>query len=299
MTVRDLIKRGLISPPGFLADNIQYETLMGSVAYGVANNISDCDVYGFCIPPKDMIFPHLCGEILGFGRQIKRFDQYQEHHIQDKDAGKEYDLAIYSIVKYFKLCMENNPNMIDSLFTPYSCVLYSTRIGDMVRENRRMFLHKGAWHKFKGYAYSQLHKMRTKNPQAGSKRAAIRAHFGFDVKHAYHVVRLLGEIEQILNEGDLDLQRNREHLKAIRKGEVTEEDIRQWASEKERQLEAVYSSSKLPHGPDEPRLKRLLLHCLEEHYGCLKNAVVDEDQAVHALRQVRDVVEANRKLLDN
>ena len=29
----------------------------------------------------------------------------------------------------------------------------------MIRDARRLFLHKGAWWKFKGYAYSQLHKM--------------------------------------------------------------------------------------------------------------------------------------------
>jgi hypothetical protein len=30
------------------------------------------------------------------------------------------------------------------------------------------------------------------------------------VKFAYHVVRLIGEVEQILTEGDIDLRRNRE-----------------------------------------------------------------------------------------
>ena len=29
-------------------------------------------------------------------------------------------------------------------------------VGNLVREKRKLFLHKGAWPKFKGYAYSQL-----------------------------------------------------------------------------------------------------------------------------------------------
>lgn len=297
-TVQQLTKRGLISPPGFLPANVHYETLMGSVAYGVAGDASDSDVYGFCIPPKDWIFPHLRGEIPGFGRQVKRFEQYQQHHIDDKEARKQYDITIYSIVKFFSLCMENNPNMVDSLFTPQFCVLHITEVGGLVRENRRLFLHKGSWHKFKGYAYSQLHKMRTKDPEPGSKRAAIREEHGFDVKFAYHVVRLLSEVEQILTEGDLDLQRNREHLKAIRRGEVPEEEIRRWAADKEKQLEQVYTDSELPHSPDETKIKNLLLHCLEAHYGSLDNAVVAEDATVRALRQIRDVIEANRKLID-
>ncbi|MBU0958451.1 MAG: nucleotidyltransferase domain-containing protein, partial [Nanoarchaeota archaeon] len=62
-------KRGLINPPKHVTDGIQYEVLMGSQAYGVASAISDMDIYGFSIPKKEMLFPHLKGEIQGFGRQ--------------------------------------------------------------------------------------------------------------------------------------------------------------------------------------------------------------------------------------
>jgi len=124
--------------------------------------MSDVDVYGFCIPFKDMIFPHLKGIIPGFGRQIQRFEQYQKHHIDDVAFRKQYDVTIYSIIKYFQLCMENNPNMIDSLFTPQRCILYSSPIGNLVRENRKLFLHKGGFYKTKGYAYAQLSKLKSK-----------------------------------------------------------------------------------------------------------------------------------------
>ena len=76
---------------------------------------------------------------------------------------QEYDITIYSIVKYFQLAMENNPNIIDSLFTPANCVTHSTQIGNMVRENKELFLHKGSFHKFKGYAFSTLNKLRNRN----------------------------------------------------------------------------------------------------------------------------------------
>ena len=136
---------------------------MGSVAYGVSSDTSDVDVYGWAIPPRDDLFPHLRGEVLGFGSPRPRFEQYQEHHIQDQDAlaghDRTYNVTIYGIVKFFNLAMENNPNVIDSLFTPVNCVLHSTKVGKLVRENRRLFLHKGAWPKFKGYAYTQLHKL--------------------------------------------------------------------------------------------------------------------------------------------
>lgn len=298
-TIQQLADKGLISPPRFLPANVHYETIMGSMAYGVSSDSSDMDIYGFCIPPKDMIFPHLAGEIPGFGTQKKRFEQYQIHHVFDRDAlaghGRTYDLQIFNIVKYFQLAMENNPNMIDSLFTPQTCVLHITRIGNMVREQRHIFLHKGAWQKFKGYAYSQLHKMTTKNPQG--KRKEIRDEYGYDVKYAYNLVRLLYEVEQILLEGDIDLQRPREHLKAIRRGEVSEADVRQWAADKEKHLEKSYLESNLPVQPDEAKIKALLLHCLEEHYGSLEKCIVEPDAARAALREIQETLDRNRRLL--
>src|SRR5262245_51841205 len=93
-----LTEKGVARPPRWLPENVHYETIMGSVAYGVSNDASDMDVYGFAIPPKEELFPHLRGEIAGFGTQRERFRQYSEHHLMDPDAlggsGREYDLTI-------------------------------------------------------------------------------------------------------------------------------------------------------------------------------------------------------------
>jgi len=337
-------KRRLITVPHWLPDNTLYETIMGSVAYGVSSDTSDMDVYGFCIPPKDQIFPHLRGEIPGFGRQRQNFEQFQQHHIADTDAGKEYDLTIFSIVKYFALCMENNPNMIDSLFTAREYVVHSTPLAERVREQRRLFLHKGAWFKFKGYAYAQLHKLKDKQlmqfvelsrrydlpvelladeveaeaKEPGSTRFAAMEHkdfqvyrgivrdaakaggfskrlktilaHGYDVKYAYHVVRLINEIRQILVEGDLDLQREREQMKAVRRGEWSLEALTSWFSEQERLLEDLYARSPLPHSPDEDAIKALLLQCLESHYGSLQGAIHVEGREDALLRRIADVL---------
>jgi len=251
-TVARLVDRGLARPPRWLPSNVQFETIMGSVAYGVSSDTSDMDVYGWVIPPRDEVFPHLRGEILGFGKPSKRFEVYQEHHLIDGDAlggkGRSYDLTIFGIVKFFALAMENNPNVLDSLFTNTECVLHSTRVGNLVRDNRRRFLHKGAWAKFKGYAYSQLHKIAIKEP-VGARAELVAAH-GYDTKFAYHVVRLIGEVEQILVEQDVDLQRDRELLKAIRRGEWTEPRLRQWFADKR---VAARTDLRREHAPGHPR----------------------------------------------
>ena len=293
-----LCKQQLINPPSFLKNNVHYEVVMGSVAYGVSSDTSDLDIYGFCIPPKHIIFPHLNGEIFGFGTQTERFEQYQQHHVKDSSARKEYDLTIYNIVKYFQLCMQNNPNMIDSLFIPRRCILHSTQVGEHVRENRKLFLHRGSWHKFKGYSYSQVHKMKIKNPEPGSTRFEMVQKYGFDCKFAYHVVRLLNEVEQILTEHDLDLQRNREQLKSIRNGEWTEEQIIKYFEDKEKQLEKVYSESSLQYGPDENKIKNILLECLEMHYGSIENIKpTNKDDINKMLNQVEILCNQIRKNL--
>lgn len=289
-----LAKKKLINPPSFVRSNTVYETVMGSVAYGVSTDTSDFDTVGVCIPPKHVIFPHLAGEIEGFGRQKNRFNVYQKHHIFDKDAqggkGRTYDLNVYSIVHYFFLCMENNPNMVDSLFVPRECILSTTRIGEMIREHRHTFLHKGSWHRYKGYAYQQLNKMQKSDPQDGKRWKSIQQ-FGFDVKFAYHVVRLLYEAEMILTEHDLDLRRHREHLKAIRRGEVTQDEIKTWAAEKEKALEKAYETSTLQHSPDERAIKSLLIDCLEEHYGSLEGVIVRHGESTVILDEMVTLAE--------
>lgn len=267
-----LTSQGLITPPTFLKNNTHYECIIGSTAYGVSSDNSDIDVYGFAIPPKDLIFPHLAGEIQGFGWQKKRFEQFQtENSVMSKDGRTKYDLAIYNIVKFFQLCMDNNPNIIDVLFVPRRCIVHTTQIGEHVRENRKLFLHKGSWHRFKGYAYSQMHKMNTKSPEGERKELVEK--YGYDVKFAYHVVRLLNEVEQILTEADLDLERNREQLKSIRRGEWKQNQIVEYFEMKEKSLEELYTKSKLQHSPDETAIKALLLECLEMHYGSLEKAI--------------------------
>ena len=196
-TTEKLEKKGLIRPPTFLAKNVQYETITGSVAYGMSTDDSDFDVYGFCIPPKEDIFPHLAGHIEGFGRQRQKFEQYSQHHIDCKEEGRQYDLTIYNIVKYFQLCMENNPNFIDTLFTPNNCVLHITQVGNMVRESRRLFLHKGCWHKFKGYAYSSLKKMKSKDLKGRKELEA------FEAKHKISNKTTFQEVEEEIKRRNL------------------------------------------------------------------------------------------------
>jgi len=265
--VKILKDKGLIQPPKWLPNNIIFEGMTGSIAYNVSNDSSDIDLIGFCMPPKEVLFPHLAGEISGFGTQSPRFEQYQQHHIVSSEKTKTYDITIYNIVKFFQLAMENNPNMVDAVFLPRRCILYSNEIYEIMRENRKLFLHKGCWHKFRGYAYSQIHKMKTGANKANPKRQESIEKFGYDVKFGYHVVRLVLECEQILVEHDLDIERNSDILKSIRRGEWALPQLEEWFAKKEKSLEEVYHSSTLQYVPDEAAIKSVLMECLKSWYG--------------------------------
>jgi len=316
-----LCSDGIINDyPYHMKNNIHYEVIMGSTAYGVSNDVSDIDIYGFCMPPKNILFPYSSENIFGFGKTPENFKQYQKHHI--KCADKEYDISIYNIVRYFHLCMDNNPNMVDSLFVPTRCVLHSTSIGEHVRDNRKLFLSKKSWHTFKGYAFKQMHKMKNKyakqfveycvkydlsldapmkellqpvkdneeefnhifkiinkietNGKRSKRLPMIRKH-GYDTKFGYHVVRLLDECQQILEEGDVDLTRSREMLKAIRKGQWSLDNVVSYFDSKMIILEDVYNKSNLRHSCDEDKIRNLLLECIEMHYGSVEKMGFKKD----------------------
>lgn len=345
--VKELKKAEAITPPRFVYDQLHYEVIMGSFAYGVSSDTSDLDVYGFCVPPKSIVFPHTTGKyIFGYDPVKGNFEQWTEHHIKHKN--KEYDFTIYNIVKYFRLCADGNPNMVDSLFVPNRCVTHITQMGNLVRENRRLFLTKKCWHTFKGYAFSMLNKARNKikaeeitsirrfeaehdlgheitfdevekemkrrttistlknltNEELKTyyllykkglnktKRFESQKIHNTDLKFLYHLVRLLGEVEQILLEGDLDLERNREQLKAIRRGDWTKERVEDYFETKEKDLESLYLKSNLPHGPDRDKIRDLLFECLEMHG--YKDVMIKELNCGDLLNDIEDVLSKYR-----
>lgn len=105
-------------------------------------------------------------------------DQLLSYKMQFEKS-KKYDVSVYNIVDYFQLLMQNNPNMVDSIFTADNCVLHITRLGTMVREKRKLFLNKKCWHTFKGYAFAQMKKVRNKERESSSRRDLIEKH-GYD-----------------------------------------------------------------------------------------------------------------------
>ena len=130
-----------------------------------------------------------------------------------------------------------------------------------------------------------------------SKREQDVRENGFSTKFAYHVVRLLNEVEQILIEHDLDLERNREQLKSIRRGEWTQEQIIQYFESKEKVLEKLYIESSLQHSPNIDKIRALLLECLEMHYGSLNDAIKTNVPVSKILNEMEQYINRIRRML--
>jgi uncharacterized protein len=262
--IKSLKGRRLFKVTQDFAYDPELEVLMGSVAYGAATGpTSDIDIYGICIPDINIVFPQTIegGYVEGFTKRPTNFESAQQHHINID--GVQHDVTVYSIVKTFALAVDNNPNILDILWVPDSCVLHATDIGNKIRDNRQLFLSKHSYHRFRGYAYAQQKRM------IHSNRTELIEQYGFDVKNAYHIIRLALQCKQILETGDMVLDANSELLKEIRAGKYSLDEINQMFEDAEADLETLYKNSDLRDSSDMESLQKVLLECLEMKYGYL------------------------------
>lgn len=88
---------------------------------------------------------------------------------------------------------------------------------------------------------------KTRNPE----RAALEAKFGFDLKHASHVARLLLMARELITQGTYNVWRpDADWLLAIRRGEWTYDGLNAWAEQQDQELKALVQTSPLPKAPD-------------------------------------------------
>lgn len=268
--------------PQNIQDNLVYSTIMGSMAYNCHNQVgvktgspSDMDIYGIFMPSFDEQFPQNQGYIHGFDKPEKyEIGVYQKHHILSLENKCEYDLNIYPFAKYLKLCTENNPNMIDSLFTENNLVLQKSNVSNILRNNKKLFLSKQSKVKLMGYAYGQFQQLEKAEKSNSEKRQKDIENYGYDLKKAYHVIRLTLQVQEILVEHDLHLQRNSEILKDIRAGNWSLSAVREYFKKTEKIIEEAYYVSNLQNAPDINKIKKLMNECFEEYYGSLDKSVL-------------------------
>jgi len=130
------------------------EMVTGSHLYGTNTESSDIDQMGVFIPPIDYYFG------------LKKLDEVDLSIVSKDESGKNTsdaeDIKFYSLNKFVKLAMENNPNILSQLFVNENNILYKNDIGQQLLDIKHLFPWKGLSQKYIGYAISQMHKMHIK-----------------------------------------------------------------------------------------------------------------------------------------
>lgn len=102
--------------------------------------------------------------------------------------------------------------------------------------------------------------LKSRNPA----RAAIEAQYGYDTKHAMHLVRLLRMCREILTTGKVIVLRpDAEDLLSIRAGMWSYDALAEWTVKQDREMDALYESSNLPHSPNVKALDHLCMSLVD------------------------------------
>ena len=99
-----------------------FECISGSRLYGLNKPNSDFDYRGVVIPPMEVL--------------LNPFENFEQ-----KDKGfEEEDRTLYALGKFFKLCADANPNIVELLFVPQSHILFKTPHWNLILQNK-VYIH--------------------------------------------------------------------------------------------------------------------------------------------------------------
>lgn len=240
-----------------LPDNLILLGYRGSIAHGTyrpqehPNSIDDKDIMGVFIPPLEHYF--------GLDKQ-----EHKEKFI------KEWDSVCYELCKYVRLCLKSNPNVLSLMWLEENNYIYRHPVGQMLIDNRKLFVTKEAFHSFNGYAWGQFKRMTHFKFEGymGEKRKKLVEQHGYDCKNASHLIRLLEMGIEYLVEGELRVLRNNTRkLLDIKDGLWTLGEVKKEAQKLFDLAREAYVKSSLPSSPERKKVNDLLITMIKEYHG--------------------------------
>ncbi|MCY8119567.1 nucleotidyltransferase domain-containing protein [Bacillus spizizenii] len=244
MTKVDLHQSNL----GWLEERTILLAPTGSHAYGTNTDSSDRDFKGICVPPIEYYFG------------LESFNEYNNTGGKNfKNTKDDVDISIIHINKFVRDAMQGVPNNIEILFINREDYIKMSFLGELLVDNRHLFLSKNIQKKFGGYAYSQIQKLKAKNSNGVGRQDLIEK-FGYDTKFFMHSVRLLTSAIEILETCDFSTHRpNRKLLLDCRNGAYTFEEALEMIEELDNNLKKISKRSPLPDKPDYRKVNNLLI----------------------------------------
>lgn len=230
---------------------------MGSISHGTyipstdPNSIDDKDIMGVCVADESIYF--------GLGR----FEQKEAKY-------KEWDSVVYEIRKFFRLLLKGNPNVLGLLWLQPHNYIHIDPTGQLIIDNRNLFVSKQSYFSFSGYAHGQLHRMTHMAYEGymGEKRKKIVDEFGFDVKNASHLCRLMRMSIEFLTTGELQVFReDASELKEIKTGKWSLERVKKEADDLFKLAQEAFVRSPLPPKPDYEGAEKLLVKIMRSELG--------------------------------
>jgi len=181
----------------WIKDNLLYECIMGSQAYGLSTPESDVDFVSIVMDKEEHLYPHKYGFIRNF-EQAPNFEQKSIKGPGNKlvlEDGRDVEGEWNSLTRFFYLAgVKGSPSLIETLFVRRPLVIYSHKIGYMLRDNNQKFLSMRTFNALKGYAWQQL--MRIKR---GLGKEEYRESTRFEMRHelekSYSIDEIKEEIE--------------------------------------------------------------------------------------------------------
>ena len=174
---------------------IIFRCVIGSQAYGLAEEDSDVDRRGIYLPSAAQHW-----SLAGVPEQLE-YDDTQE--------------AYWELQKFLILALKANPNALECLYTPL--VEFATPLGAELLAMREAFLSRMVYQTYNGYVLSQFKKMQTDIRNRGEVKW----------KHAMHLIRLLISGIGVLRDGAISVRvyEHRDRLLAIKRGELSWEAV--------------------------------------------------------------------------
>ena len=109
------------------------------------------------------------------------------------------------------------------------------------------------------------------------KRSELEEKYGYDTKHAMHLIRLLRSGADILEYGVVPVKRNdAQYLLDIRFGKFTYEDIIKESERLSKRVEELSVKSSLPEEPDYKLAKEIMLEIYQKQWNLSKNTILQK-----------------------
>ncbi|HEY8460529.1 MAG TPA: nucleotidyltransferase domain-containing protein [Blastocatellia bacterium] len=235
MAIRKQYQRETAQPgDDFLAeydlyDFVIYRCVVGSRAFGLAEDDSDTDRRGVYLPPADLQW-----SLYGAPEQL------------ENDATQE---CYWELRKFLILALKANPNILECLYSPL--IETATPIAQELLAMREIFLSKLAYQTYNGYVLSQFKKI----------EQDLRSTGAIKWKHAMHLIRLLMSGVTVLKEGfvPVNVAESRDQLLAIKRGEMEWAEVNKLRLDLHKRFDEAFANTKLPDRPDYERANAFLI----------------------------------------